>query len=323
MRKFLVFAAVVALCSLSVAQNSAGTETGSTVTGNASVQADRNGAQIGTSSNASVQSETSVQQDARSDGKAGVASSATHNSNQSVTADKSGVSAAGQTTSATSLQAVLTKTIDAKKAKAGDEVVAKTTQEVQTVDGLKIPRNTKLIGRVTEAKAKAKGEAQSSLGVVFERAVLKGGQEVPLHAIVQAVAAAEQPAMNSSADITGSSAMGAEMQGGSAQSGGGLLGGVGRTVSNTTSTVTNTVNNVGANAGSTLGGATDATVGSGVAATGALNSSSTGVIGIRDLQLSSASSSAGQASGSLFTSTSDNVRLESGTRLVLSASKQQ
>jgi hypothetical protein len=51
----------------------------------------------------------------------------------------------------------LTKTIDAKKAKTGDEVEAKVTMDLKTNSGeVLVPKDTKVIGHVTEAHARSK-----------------------------------------------------------------------------------------------------------------------------------------------------------------------
>src|SRR5438105_7270391 len=49
----------------------------------------------------------------------------------------------------------LTKTIDAKKTKAGDEVVATVTQDMKTNTGeVVVAKDTKVVGHVTEAQAR-------------------------------------------------------------------------------------------------------------------------------------------------------------------------
>ena len=51
----------------------------------------------------------------------------------------------------------LTKTIDAKKAKPGDEVVAKVTMDLKTNSGeVVVPKDTKVVGHVTESQARSK-----------------------------------------------------------------------------------------------------------------------------------------------------------------------
>ena len=72
--------------------------------------------------------------------------------------------------------------------------------------------------------------------------------------------------------------------------------------------VGSTAANVGANAGGTVSGATRG-------ATGQLTSQSQGVMGLNGLSLSSAASNA--TSGSVITSTGKDVKLDSGTQMLL------
>ena len=72
----------------------------------------------------------------------------------------------------------LTKTVDAKKAKTGDEVIAKVTQDMKTGTGeVIVAKDTKMIGHVTEAQAHTKEQKQSELGIAFDKAVTKGRDE--------------------------------------------------------------------------------------------------------------------------------------------------
>ena len=64
--------------------------------------------------------------------------------------------ASGALSNGTTLQAELTKSIDAKKAKQGDEVTAKLTQDVKSSGQVVLHKGTKLVGHVTEAQAKSK-----------------------------------------------------------------------------------------------------------------------------------------------------------------------
>src|SRR6266550_9377958 len=73
----------------------------------------------------------------------------------------------------TTIQAVLAKPVDSRKSKVGDEVVAKATQDVKSDGQVVVPKGTRLLGHVTEARAKAKGESDSALGIAFDKAVLK------------------------------------------------------------------------------------------------------------------------------------------------------
>src|ERR1700722_3969953 len=84
----------------------------------------------------------------------------------------------------------LTKTIDAKKAKPGDEVVAKVTMDLKTTGGeVMIPKDTKVMGHVTEAQARNKEQKESQVGIAFDRAVLKDGEDVNLPMSIQAIIA--------------------------------------------------------------------------------------------------------------------------------------
>lgn len=84
----------------------------------------------------------------------------------------------------------LTKGVDAKKAKTGDEVVAKVTQDMKTNSGeVIVPKDTRMIGHVTEAQARSKDNKQSQVGISFDRAVMKNGSEVSLPMSIQAIIA--------------------------------------------------------------------------------------------------------------------------------------
>ena len=95
--------------------------------------------------------------------------------------------ASGALSSGTTLQAELTKSIDAKKAKPGDEVTAKLTQDVKARGKVVLHKGTKLVGHVTEAQAKSKENSESKLGMAFDKAVLKGGEEMAFNGVIQAL----------------------------------------------------------------------------------------------------------------------------------------
>jgi hypothetical protein len=251
----------------------------------------------------------------------------------SVQADKSGATASSNTSNSTSAKAAqnsaslsggtavnaeLSQPVDAKKNKPGDQVTAKTTEATKSEGKVVIPRGTKLIGHVTECKRRSNEEKESALGIVFDKAMLKNGEEIPLNVTIRALAAAQTAAASSvgSDDLSaGGGAMGAAHA-----SGGGALGGVRSTAGAATGAVTNTAANVGGVAGSAVTSTVSATgaargaVG-GVNAAGQLTSNSQGVFGLEGLNLNTAASNTTQ--GSLITSTSKNVHLDSGTQLLL------
>lgn len=263
----------------------------------------------------------------------GAQASSSASGSTSVQADKSGATASSNTSTSTSakaghssaslsdgtaMNAALSQPVDARKNKPGDQVTAKTTEATKSEGKVVIPKGSKLIGHVTECKQRSKEEKESALGMVFDKAILKNGEEIPLNVTITALAAAQTAAASSigSDDLsTGGGAVGSARA-----SGGGALGGVRSTAGAATGVVTNTA----ANASGVAGGAVNSTVNAAGAARGAvgglnaagqLTSNSQGVFGLEGLNLNAAASNSTQ--GSLITSTSKNVHLDSGTQLLL------
>ena len=85
------------------------------------------------------------------------------------------------------LYAELSKTVDAKKAKAGDAVSAALLADVLSHGKIVARRDSKLAGHVTEAQPHSKDNPESRLGIVFDKVILKGGQEIPLSAALIAL----------------------------------------------------------------------------------------------------------------------------------------
>ena len=160
-------------------------------------------------------------------------------------------SAQSNTPAATSTQSVrlaegamfrtlLSKSVDAKKNKPGDEITAKTADDIKFDGQVVIPKGSRVIGHVTEAQARSKGHEASSLGIAFDRIVMKDGSEVPLSASIQAIAQSETAAQSSVEDEppmggpSGGGGMGAGRSGGPS---GGMAGGAGRTAGAAAGTV--------------------------------------------------------------------------------------
>ena len=91
-----------------------------------------------------------------------------------------GATQAAKPVQATAIAAELTKRLDTKNAKQGDEVDARTTMAAKLPDGTELPSGTKLTGKVTDVKAKTKADKSSHLAFNLDRAVLKGGKEVQI-----------------------------------------------------------------------------------------------------------------------------------------------
>lgn len=211
----------------------------------------------------------------------------------------------------TVLGAELSKGIDAKKAKVGQEVVAKSLADLRDNNGnIVIPRGAKLVGRVTQVKAATKQEPQSTLGVIFDRVEAKHGKEskeIGIHAAIQALAKPQPSAMM---DQSGGApeAQGGEPGGGTmggAQPGMGPGGSGGRTMGGASPGRT------GDMGGGNMGGPAEQQGGGGAPA---INANSRGAIGLPNLTLSPQAS---PTEGSVISSSKGNVKLDGGTLLVL------
>jgi len=277
---------------------------------------------------AAAQSETRQQAGAQSSGQASVQSGQTQaqaSGNASAAASAQNGQANASLASGTAFNAALSSPIDSKKCKAGDPVNAHTTEAAKSEGKTVIPKGAKLVGHVTQASARGKGESESALGIVFDKAILKNGQEIALtNVTIQAIASAESSASAAGADMDAMGGMGASAAGSGMAGGRGALGGVSSAAGGAVGTVTNTAANAGgvaggtlnsaASAGGSIAGASKGAVG-GLNAAGQLSSNSQGVFGLNGLNLSAAGSNATQ--GSVITSAGKNVHLDSGTRMLL------
>src|SRR5260370_20528704 len=165
---------IAGLLSLGAAAQT-GAGAGASASGNTSVSAGQSGANA----------DANAKADAKNGSKQANGSASGNGSGSASASTNSVASALG---SGTNIQAELTKSLDAKKAKAGDEVTAKVTQDVRSNGQVVIHKGSKLVGHVTEVKARSKEDSESRLGLAFDRAVLKNGEQVVLGAAVQALA---------------------------------------------------------------------------------------------------------------------------------------
>ena len=229
--------------------------------------------------------------------------------------------ASANLSSGTAVNADLVTSLDAKKAHPGQRVVAKATQDVKQDGHVVLRKGTRLVGHVTEAEAKTKANAESSLGIVFDEAVMKGGETVPFHAAIQALAESQSAATMGNDNLMASGdAMGSAGAMGSGGARGGLVGGAGSAVGSTVGMAGGAAGGLGQTAGGTLrstssaAGSTAGAVG-GLNAAGQLTSNSSGVFGLRGLNLTSAASNATE--GSVVSSKAGSVHLSSGTQMLL------
>src|SRR5713226_4720761 len=278
---------------------------------------------------AAAQSQTDAQAGAQGSGQASAQAGQTKaqasgNASASSSASAQNGQANGSLAGGTAINAALSSPMDSKRSKPGDPVNAHTTEAVKSDGKTVIPKGAKLVGHVTQASARANGESESSLGIVFDKAILKNGQEMPLNAGIQAIASAQSAVSAAGSDLDTSSGAGGSTRGSAAGGGRGALGGVTSAAGGAVGAVTNTAANAGgvaggtvnsaANAGGSIAGASKGAVG-GLNSAGQLTSNSQGVFGLNGLNLNAAGSNATQ--GSLITSAGKNVHLDSGTRMLL------
>ena len=208
----------------------------------------------------------------------------------------------------TVIGAELSKGIDAKKAKVGQEVLAKALMDLRDPNGsIVVPRGAKLVGHITQVKAATKQEPQSTLGVIFDKVEAKHGkqsQEIGMHAAIQAL---EKPP---SAPLMDERAPGMGGQGAPGGAAGASGPGMGPGAAGGRTMGGSPPGQGGGMGGEETGGA-PGQQGPGVPT---INANSHGVIGIPNLTLSPQAS---PAEGSVITSARGNVKLDGGTLLVL------
>jgi len=195
----------------------------------------------------------------------------------------------------------LTKSIDAKKVKTGDEVVAKVTQDLKSNSGeLIVPEDTKVVGHVTEAQARSKEQKESQVAIAFDHAVMKNGGEMQLPMSIQAIIAPpnNSPGAGGGNDQPASAPAG---NAGGTSAGGARTGGMGSTTPPPTPS---------ASAGANTPSSTQA----GANARPPITASTQGVVGISDLKLSAAQHG---TQASVVSSEKNNVKLDSGTFMLL------
>ena len=203
------------------------------------------------------------------------------------------------------LPVLLTKSIDAKKAKNGDQVVAKVPQDMKSNSGeIVIAKDTKILGHVTEAQPRSKEQKESQLGIAFDRAVLQDGREMQMPMSIQAIVGPQNnnpnAGNNQGSEDTGAGAA----SGSSAGSNAGMKG----SSRPQTAPTTPEGNSDQGNPQATNKGARPP-----------INGETRGVIGVSNLKLESSPENSTQ--GSVMTSDKNNVRLDSGTMLLLRVNK--
>ena len=162
----------------------------------------------------------------------------------------------------------LSKSIDAKKVKAGDKIEAKTVVDLLSDGQVVIPKDSKILGHVTDVKARSKDSKDSMIGIVFDTLSTKDGGELTIQSAIRAIGRPVEQGSNYSS-----------MAGGP----------------------------IGSSGASLPSGAAGPPNSSG----GPLDPRSEGVVGIKDLSLSTS------GPASVISSSRENVHLDSGTQLIL------
>lgn len=220
--------------------------------------------------------------------------SASGNGNATATANRTMIQAGTQ------LAAELQSTLDARKARVGDQVLLKTTKAIKAEGQTVVKKGARLIGRVTEVEQKTKANATSQVSVLFE-SIESGSLAIPITATITSITSGRAAARaNDDAMFEGSARSNTSA---STQSGGGLVRGVtntatgvvGGVVGGTTSAVGSTVNSTTGAVGNTAGGLTRS---------------------LGRIQISE-STSASAEGGSTLSLRGDNLRLEKGTHFNL------
>lgn len=210
----------------------------------------------------------------------------------------------------------LNHSVDAKKVKLGDKVKATVTQDVLLRGRVVIRRGSKLVGHVTQTKPWSKDDQDSHLGLVFDKVVLKGGGEINFVAALRAVAPGVRNDNVDRPDSMIPAGLGVG-QGGPQPVNSGISA-RNRGSGNTTAT-TNPNNNSTANRASQASEMSTSTPittdpnNNGSSNFGVMGGGSRGVFGMPGLHLSPEPS----GHGSLLSSTTHNVRLDSGTQMVI------
>lgn len=206
--------------------------------------------------------------------------------------------------SGTRLTAQLQNTLDASRARVGDKVVLKTTEAIRSQGETLVKKGAHLVGRVADVSRKARGSAESSVTLLFDR-LESGSLSTPLSVTINSVTQANARGRVGDEEFGAgaSSNTSARAQTGGNSSGGGLLGGA-------TSAVGNTVGGVTRAAGDVVGSTTE-TVGNTTRGVG----ETLGRVRV------SQSANVSAEGGSTLSLTGGNLRLEKGTTFNLTVNQ--
>jgi hypothetical protein len=204
----------------------------------------------------------------------------------------------------TKIDVQLVSCLDARRSRVGDPVEAQIEQDVKQGGKVVLKKGTQLGGRVTVSQARVGSRGQSQIGIAFERALLPNGVSIPLHASILALSAPPSIAAGADSETVPSGAMASTPA--SARASAAPAAATAMNTSNATTSVAAGTTNAAAHSSG------------GSASSVRLTSNSKGVFGLEGLSLGSAK----PAQGSVIASSTKNVRLNSGTEMLLRTSSQ-
>jgi hypothetical protein len=223
-------------------------------------------------------------------------------------------SASGEQSGTTDVLAELTKSVNTKKVQPGDVIKATVTQDVLIHGQVVIPRGSKLIGHITEAKVRSQNDKESLLGLIFDKVLLKDGREINFNGTVGALAPPVpmntdlEPVLNPPTGILRDDVGGPQH----APSPGGSPRGTGLPSTDTPLDTSASATNNAARMNRDLG-----RPGADKSAAGLMSAGSRGVFGLPGLKLQTESVG---GHGSVISSLTRNVVLEGGTQLLVEVS---
>ncbi|MFZ0686470.1 MAG: hypothetical protein WAM89_13075 [Terriglobales bacterium] len=202
-------------------------------------------------------------------------------------------------TPGTLIRVELEKPIDSKKSQVGDQLLAKTTDDLKSVPPGLATKGCKIIGHIVEVTPH-QGDSPSTIRIVFDKMILKNDSEMALPATIKAVGFADQ--FNPATDIETINNMG----GGPGGAGGGNAQGIGGH--------TDAATGIGAGGGNPnmYGGGRMPMPSASSSGPKNLPFNAQGAIGMSGVALS-----AGKAQDSILTSKKKNVKLEGGMQMIL------
>ena len=191
----------------------------------------------------------------------------------------------------------LTRSVDAKKAKTGEEVIAKVTVDMKASSGeVVLPKDTEVVGRVTGVQPRNKEQKESAIAIAFDRAVMKNGSEMQMPMSIQAIIGPQSNQNSGNGSPTEVPNAGTSGYPSTSRAGG--MAGSAQSPAPSAP-----------NAGSNMPRDTQ----TGTNAHPPITAQTEGVVGISDVKLTTP---APANQGSLISSEKNNVKLESGTMLL-------